>query len=160
LAEILQFLPEHLTNSGRKAGTMKTSNRLFWMIALLFFLGGCSSYRVVGTSLEEVAPPPLPETGTKDGLRENDIVRLTLVDGEMVEGRVMLISAEEIVLNPQEESAQPRGYFASQIESIEMKSGGGGSAEVAVAVTAGVLIVGGVILYSETASLRDGMFSK
>ena len=72
----------------------------------------------------------------------------------------MLISSEEIVLNPQGESVQPRGYFASQIESIEMKPDTNGSAEAILAVTVGALVIGGVILYQETANLRNGMFSK
>ena len=129
------------------------------MIALLFFLGGCSGYRVVGTSLEEVAPPLHREVEVTERVKENDAVRLTMVGGEVVEGRVLLISSEEIVLDPQGESVQPRGYFSSQIESIEVKSDSEISSGTVAVLILGTVAVGGVILYSATASLRNGMFS-
>jgi len=54
-------------------------------------------------------------------LKPGDKVRVTLVDGEQVEGTVQIISASEIVFNSIGNDLQPRGYSIDQIQSI-MKS--------------------------------------
>ena len=135
---------------------MKPQMRFFWMIALMFFTTGCSGYRVVGNSLPEVSREEPRDSEDAAIIEPGNHVRLTLVDGTQVQGTVELISSHEIVLDPQGQSEQPRGYSADQIQSIEQKPIDGPSTTTTVLVIGGMaLIAGGAILAKAMSELNE-----
>jgi len=138
---------------------MKPQLRIFWLVALVFFTAGCSGYRgPCYTRSDLPGEVDLVFPGTCE-IEPGDNVVLILVDGEKVEGKVALISAHEIVLNPDGLSIQPRGYAADRIQSIEINSQSSPSEGTILFVVGALLVVGGVILYSATSSLRNGFMS-
>lgn len=100
---------------------MKPIMKLFWLITLMFFTAGCSGYNVACYTRSEEPLEPGQDVREICDLKPGDKVRVTLVDGEQVEGTVQIISASEIVFNSIGNDLQPRGYSIDQIQSI-MKS--------------------------------------
>lgn len=75
---------------------MSKSRKSFWIVTLLFVLGGCSSYRAV--SLPGVATDPVTHDGQT--VQEGDWVKISLVDDDDVVGTVIFVSPRELVVAP------------------------------------------------------------
>jgi len=90
-------------------------------------------------------------------INPGDDVRLVLVDGIQVRGKVMTISSKEIVLELEDQSAPFQVYSSDQIYSIESESSGGGNSDVTPLLIVGgiILIAGAVILASEMSELNN-----
>lgn len=134
---------------------MKRSSRIIWVISLMFFATGCSGYKVVGYSLPEVSPDRAQENKDAE-VNVGTQVRLNLIDGSKVEGKVKIISPSEIVLAAEGRSAQPRGYTDDHIVSIESKSSSGPDAAPIIIGGVVVLIVGAAIFASSMSDLNSG----
>ena len=65
------------------------------MVALCFFLAGCSGYRQVAWRTPEQAPEE-EAPGDRGGPQAGDKVRVTLVTGERIEGEFVSSSADSI----------------------------------------------------------------
>ena len=74
---------------------MKRSYRVIGMIALCFFLAGCSGYQQVAWRTPEQAPEE-EEPGDRGGPQAGDKLRVTLVTGERIEGAFVSSSADSI----------------------------------------------------------------
>lgn len=125
---------------------MKPLSRIFWLIALMFFTAGCSGYRTICQTSSN--PPRIFGTTPQEpcNIEQGDLVRLTLIDGELVEGTVELISAQEIVLDPAGGSLQPRGYSPDQIQTIERLYRGLYRPGTVLVIVGGVLVISGIVL--------------
>ena len=130
--------------------------RIFWLIALLFFVSGCSGYKVVCFPGREGALEAGQEGMETCNIKPGDQVRVILVDGGQAEGIVQIISSSEIVLDAKGKNLQPRGYSMDQVYSIE-KGPIGGAPSTNTIVIMGViaLIVGGVILASSLSGISN-----
>ena len=87
-----------------------------WLVALLTFLSGCSSTRhAVLPNSESTA------NGNSDlvVVEPNSKVRVTLVNGETVSGKVVRVSEGEVVLNDGNYGYAEQVISASEIASIE-----------------------------------------
>ncbi len=74
--------------------------RFFWLVTLLFFAGGCSSYKAVSAPHinDDVGMAHAWESSVKVG----DMVRITLADNSEVEGKIMALSSETLALEGDE----------------------------------------------------------
>ncbi len=77
---------------------MSSIKRFFWLVTLLFFSGGCSSYKVV--SFLRIEDETKMAVDWESSVKVGDEVRITLTDTGKVEGRVMSISSEALTLEP------------------------------------------------------------
>ncbi|MFH2053285.1 MAG: hypothetical protein ABIK96_12520 [bacterium] len=71
---------------------MSRAKRIFWLVTLLLFTGGCSSYKAV-------SPPRVGDDGWESAVRVGDQVSITLTDDGKVEGKVLAISSEALTLD-------------------------------------------------------------
>jgi hypothetical protein len=144
---------------------MRKQMRIFWLISLVIFTAGCSGYRTtyypnldmqenMEEDMVEDTEQPWPETCP---FEPGDNVVVTLLNGEQTEGKVELISSEEIVLNRDERSLQPRGYAMDQVHSIQKKNETSPDAGAIIGVTLGLVVAGGIIAANELSKL-DNMF--
>lgn len=142
---------------------MRKQMRIFWLISLVIFTAGCSGYRTtyypnldmqedMEEDLVEVTEQPSPGTCP---FEPGDDVVVTLLNGEQTEGKVELISSEEIVLNCDERSLQPRGYSMDQVHSIQKSHETSSGAGAIIGVTLGVVFVGGIIAANELSKLNN-----
>lgn len=121
---------------------MKTSRRLFWMMSLMFFLGGCSGYQTVCT----------PETGTEGGfatatgLEQGDKVRVNLVTGESITGEVVSVSDLVLVVKDQSDHPEPRHLSVSGIRSVESEDSYTEWRAAGLVLALGLIVVGGSII--------------
>ena len=110
---------------------MSTLMRIFWLVTLVFFGGGCSSYRVV-------SPPRIEDetemaVGWESSVKVGEKVRITLTNDDKVEGKIMEISSEALTLEPKHFTEYtkypenitgdylPRVVLAESIRVIEME---------------------------------------
>ena len=126
--------------------------RIFWLITLIFFTAGCSGYQVACYTRTEGALEPGQGPGEICDLNPGDNVRLVLVDGIQVRGKVMTISSKELVLEQEDQSKPFQVYSSDQIYSIETESSGGGNS-----TATSLLVVGGIVLIVGAAILAKGM---
>jgi hypothetical protein len=142
---------------------MSTVMRFFWLVTLGFFVGGCSSYRVV-------SPPRIEDeaeraVGWESSVKVGDDVRITLTDNGKVEGRIMSISSEALTLEPIEpfnhtkytenipSDILPRVIAADSIWVLEKRSPSHGKSSLLV-----VGIIGGVLGLLAIAVAASGGF--
>lgn len=146
---------------------MRKQMRIFWLISLVVFTAGCSGYRTtyypnldmqedMEEDMVDDAEQSSPETCP---FEPGDHVVVTLLNGDQSEGKVELISSEEIVLDRDERSLQPRGYAMDQVHSIQKTHETSSGASAIIGVTLGVVIVGGIIAASELSKLNKGFGS-
>lgn len=74
---------------------MTPFRRFFWLITALVFLSGCSGYH--RASLPRTDPTSATEEGEKT-VQEGSEVKVELVSGEKVSGKIVQISDEALVL--------------------------------------------------------------
>ena len=132
---------------------MKNGTRVFWVLSLVFFLVGCTTYRPGYVPGE----PQGVQAGAEDGpVRVGSTVRITLKDGNSVSGKVTALSNEELVLGG-------RGNYGFEdltinvkdIENVEIRNESDSTIELGWFVAITVLLVGGVIYaYSQLGNLR------
>ena len=129
---------------------MSTAMRFFWLVTLVIFSGGCSSYKVV--SSPRIEDETEMAVGWESSVKVGDEVRITLTDNGKVEGRVMSISSEALTLEPIESFKHtkytknipndnlPRVIAADSIRVLEIRSPSHGkSALLMVGIIGGVL---------------------
>ena len=93
--------------------------RLFWLVSLSIFLSGCSGFGVAGFSRPDRSFGTGQKIGTIWDLKPGDQAILELVDGRQIQGVVQFTSPFEILLDPEGNSLQPRGFTTAEIFSIK-----------------------------------------
>jgi hypothetical protein len=118
---------------------MSTAMRLYWLVTLVFFAGGCSSYKLAPYPGIEDEAEMAVELEYK--VEVGDKVKITMTDGNQFKGKVMEISSDAITLEPQRRSiyeknkygeGQPRVIKADRIQTLEMRVGSGGKTTLLV----------------------------
>ncbi len=94
--------------------------KVFWLLSLTFFVGGCSTYRTASfpRTDTEWTNTVLEETVIQEG----DKVRVTLIDSSVVSGRVIEVTPNFLTLDPSvtpENEMSPFGIMTDQISNIE-----------------------------------------
>jgi len=139
--------------------------RVMWLVTLVLFAGGCSSYKLV------TSPRIEDESGKTVGwdfsLIEGDKVKITLTDNCKVEGRIMAISFEAITLEPTYYTKYtkypenltgdnlPRVITADKIQAVEKQSASG--TKTALLVTGTILGGFALLLVAFAAGGGTGM---
>ena len=77
---------------------MSTAMRSFWLVTLLIFSGGCSSYKMVSST--RIQDETEIAVGWESSVKVGDEVRITLTDNGKVEGRIRSIPFEALTLEP------------------------------------------------------------
>ena len=135
--------------------------RIFWLISLLFFTAGCSGYQTACYTRTEGSLAPGQDVGELCDLKPGDDVRLVLVDGIQVRGKVMTISSKELVLEQEDQSKPFQVYSSDQIYSIETESSGGGnSTATSLLVVGGIVLIVGAVILAKGMSDLDNMFEQ
>lgn len=116
---------------------MSKLKRIFWLVSLLFFLGGCGGYRQVNLSGDGGGN----EFGFAEEVKTGDRVRLLLMDGDIVEGLVEQFGETGIVLRPLEGDGPLLAVPFSEVKTVERHVGGSGE-RLGVFVLGFLLIVG------------------
>ena len=101
---------------------MSRMMRIFWLITLLFFVSGCSGYKAACNFQSETPKSTNQTIGKFCNLERGEKIRINLVDGERVEGKIQIIFQDEIFLEAEDDVLRPRGYTTDQILSIEKQS--------------------------------------
>ena len=86
---------EALTAGGE---AMSAIVRIVWVVTLVAFVSGCSTYRVVAGGPPAAAMSP--EVVWSPDVRAGERVRVTLADGRQYAGRLVSLRADEVVLQP------------------------------------------------------------
>lgn len=115
--------------------------RIFWLITLLFFVSGCSCYKVACNFQSEASKSTNQTIGKFCNLERGEKVRINLVDGERVEGKIQIIFRDEIFLESEDDGLRPRGYKTDKILSIEKQSLSIQKAGLTVLKVVGIVIV-------------------
>jgi hypothetical protein len=109
--------------------------RYFWLVTLVFFVGGCSSYKLV--TFPRIEDESGKAVGWDFSLNEGDKVKITLIDNSKVQGRIMAISHEALTLEPKHYTKYtkynenltgdylPRVVLADKIQAVEKQSASG-----------------------------------
>jgi len=87
--------------------------RFFWMVTLLIFAGGCSSYRVVTDPFieDDWETNIVMSSAVKIG----DKVKITLVDHSKAEGKIMTISYKDLTLEPIQPAQRIPGDYPPRV---------------------------------------------
>ena len=109
--------------------------RLFWLVTLVLFAGGCSSYKLV--TFPRIEDESGMAVGWDYSLKKGDKVKITLNDNAKVEGKIMEISSETLTLEGLKNTSYtknletlssdnlPRVIPTDRIQAVEKKSGSG-----------------------------------
>ena len=115
--------------------------RIFWLITLMFFVSGCSGYKVACNFQSEAAEGSNQTISKFCNLESGEKVRINLVDGKRVEGKIQIIFRDEIFLEAKDDGFRPQGYTTDQILSIEKQSLSVQKAGLTVLKVVGIVIV-------------------
>jgi len=114
---------------------MSSPLRLFWLLSLLLFVSSCSGYRKIGSEVNnEVGVAQEEVSSVKPGAT----VRISTKNGETLEGRVLEVTNNSIVLR---EDAEPHKHHEAQfveIVKLEVKE----SRTIQSVVGVSVIVVG------------------
>ena len=138
---------------------MNTQSRIIWLIALVFFTSGCSGYRVTCYTRSEPHAAQDQENFETCQIETGGDVSINLIDGDIVEGTVEYISPYEIILSDADYYNQSQGFNMDQIQTIEIFTNSDSTAGAIAIVLGASLVIGGVVLYQSTESLRNGFMS-
>lgn len=123
---------------------MKATLRVFWILTLLIFAAGCSTYQVAALPRYGEQGPELERE--EELAKVGDTVKIRLVDGPVVHGRVQAISAEELTLYPLLSAAgnpyklPPRTIPAEKVRVIELYK-----ANLTKSILLGVIVAGSLV---------------
>lgn len=142
---------------------MNRKMRIIGIVALLFFVAGCSGYRTLGSFNNGYYGGP----GLGD-LKPGEYVRLHLLTGSKIPGKVLEVSKESLTLI----LADPNAWevdddveevveeFAFQdLETIEIREGGGVGNTIAAIVIVGAVVGVGIAAYVGSTMDMDPLFS-
>jgi hypothetical protein len=101
---------------------MSGTRRSFWFIVLLFFVGGCGGYSRVNMGDGGTEN----EFGQVASVEPDDRVRLSLTNGNTVEGLVRQIEETRISLDDLEDEGPTRTFLFKDIQLIERYAGSSG----------------------------------
>ena len=123
---------------------MSSVVRFFWLITLIFFVGGCSSYKAVSSL--RIADG---DDGWEFPVEVGDKVKITLMDDTQVEGKIMEISNFALTLEPAASTSYtgakkntpgdylPREIAGDSIRALEKREHSGGKTG---------LLIGGIVV--------------
>ncbi len=137
---------------------MSTAMKVFWLLSLVFFVGGCSSYRAVSFPRSDPkAANPVDEDSVAQA---GDNVRVTLTSARVVEGHVVEITPEFLIIDPStgtpENEMSPIGIGIDSVSGIEVMGRHLGNS---VFMGAGVVFaLGAVAITVVASSMRSGSF--
>ena len=115
--------------------------RIFWLITLMFFVSGCSGYKVACCIDSDVPGEDVQDILENCDLQTGKNIRLNLVDGTRVDGVVQSFSSSEITLAAEDKNHEPQSYSTAEIVSIEKED-----SYVAVKTVALILLLTGIIV--------------
>ena len=117
---------------------MSNLMRIFWLIALLIFVSGCSGFKVACQIGSDV--PGEVDQDICD-LKTGEKIRLNLVDGTRVDGVIQSFSCREIILAAEAKNLEARSYSTAEIFSIEEEN-----SYTAFKITALALVLTGIVV--------------
>lgn len=130
---------------------MSRAMRMIWVVTLVIFAGGCSSYSVVYPTVG--ADEPAPVGGWENNVKSGDKVRVTLTDDSKIKGKITDLSTGSLVVETGP-SYEKESIVISQkeVRVIELRVGHAGRTTlVVIGVVVGLIAVG-VIVTGETMS--------
>ena len=107
--------------------------RLFWVVALLIFLGGCSGFRPLGSPRSEPKDPCYDLMGS---LEVGDRVRLTLEDASTITGQVAGLTPDSLTMETDNEPRDLQEIPVCQIMILEKGNRGSSAGQAATIVLA------------------------
>jgi hypothetical protein len=128
--------------------------RVLSTVVLVAFVSGCSGYRPASLSLDDSA-----DAGAtiSDVVKPGQNVRVTLVSGEIIVGKVASVSEAGLDIgHTGNYGYSERMVAASEITLLEIQSWSTGS-KIAVYTAAGVFVVGALVAAAFTDGLADGL---
>jgi len=117
---------------------MSNLMRIFWLIALLIFVSGCSGFKVACQMGSDV--PGEVDQDICD-LKTGEKIRLNLVDGTRVDGVIQSLSPHEITLAAEAKNLEAQSYSTAEIFSIEEEN-----SYTTFKITALALVLTGVVV--------------
>ena len=118
-------------------------NHLTWVLVVLFHFAGCAPRKVVSLPADSSNVP----TNSESLLELGQVATIHLVSGEVVEGRIVALESEFVVVGiPGNYGLAETKYSASEISKIEVASSDGGVDAVFFVVTA--MVVGVLAVFS------------
>lgn len=124
--------------------------RIFWLISLLFFVSGCSGYKVACCFDSDISDENLQDIRDRCDLKIGNSIRLNLVDGTQADGVVHSFSSREITLAAKGENLKPRSYPTAEILSVEKETSYTAYKTAALILILTGIIVGGAMAISNT----------
>ena len=108
-------------NNSQKESAMTTGKRVFWLLSMIMFLGGCSTYQVVSTpKFEEESPE---SNNSLSSFKKGDQVRITQWYDGIIEGKVIAAEASGITIKPiKSDSEELLHIEAISIKAVEKMS--------------------------------------
>ena len=122
--------------------------RIFWLITLLFFVSGCSGYKVACSIDSDVPGEDIQDLLENCDLQTGKKIRLNLVDGTRADGVIHSFSSLEITLDAKDKNLKPQSYSTAEIVSIEKENSYTAYRTVALILILTGIIVGGAIAIS------------
>lgn len=102
---------------------MKGTLRICWLAVLLVFTAGCSTYKLA--ALPGIETDTGQVVNGEAEVKVRDLVRITLMDGSVLKGQILAISADRLTLKPKQigrartPEPQPVMIGRKEIQSIE-----------------------------------------
>ena len=124
--------------------------RIFWQITLLFFVSGCSGYKVACCFDSVVSDENVQDIQDRCDLKIGNSIRLNLVDGTRADGVIHSFSSREITLAAKDKNLKPRSYSTAEILSVEKETSYTAYRTAALILILTGIIVGGATLISNT----------
>ena len=120
---------------------MSAALRIFWLVVMVIFVGGCSGYQKVGGVRVRPEDPYHDILGRLDN---GDMIRLTLDDGTMMTGKVTGRTINYLTIEVTTEPLDRQEVQARRIFILE-KEGGGQNTGMIVGVVVGVVLIAVVV---------------
>ncbi len=133
---------------------MSVTMRIFWLVTLMFFVGGCSGFKQVGT----------PRLGPEDPYHDivgmldiGDLVRLTLEDGTSLTGKVTERTFNFLTIELTTEPFDRQEIQVHRIFILEKENRGPSTGHVMIGILAVTLFV---VMVSVTLGDWNGGFDR
>lgn len=127
---------------------MSNLMRAFWLVSLLFFVGGCSGIDQTKTVRDK---PEDPYHDTANGLDNGELVWLTMDDGSIISGRVVtrtlnFLTIEDVEAPFERQDVQVRRIFIIETESWKVGTGIDPTVEADDGPSTFAFVVGAVLI--------------
>ena len=137
---------------------MSCQLRIFWLMSLLVFLSGCSGYRSACSTIDQDFKHADGDSLSACHLEIGDQIRINLVDGNRIAGKIQALTPREITLKGESGRNNTSVIPVPEILSIEKKASYTTTRAVGLVLVLGALVVGGVAIAKNASSPNGHLF--